>query len=79
MLDTFFGAVLPLKGSVFGAYYDWSGLKGVVLLSRAPSTMNLGGIAQWSLGMGHLTADTCRVEALSSTMVMLMAMQIFFP
>jgi hypothetical protein len=50
-----------------------------VLLSRAPSTTNLGGIVQWGLGMGHITVDTCRAEALSSTMVMSMAMQIFAP
>jgi hypothetical protein len=34
-----------------------------VLLSRASSTTSLGGMMQWSLGVGRVTADMCRVEA----------------
>jgi hypothetical protein len=43
---------------------------------------SLGGMVQWRLGVGRVTMDTCRVEALSGTMVASMvdltgAMQIF--
>jgi hypothetical protein len=44
--------------------------------------MRLGSTVQWSLGVGRVKANTCRVEALSGTMVASMVdqtgvMQIF--
>jgi hypothetical protein len=66
-----FIVALPLVGVVFGVDTGWRIPEAVRCSSTTSTTLGLGSVAQWGLGVGRMLMDSRRAEALSGVMVAL--------
>jgi hypothetical protein len=64
-----FSVALPLVGVIFGVDTGWRVSEAVRCSSTTSTTLGLGSVAQWGLGVGRMLMDSRRTEALSGAMV----------
>ena len=63
------GVVVPHGGIVFGADAGWRGSEAERFASSSSTTVSIGGMAQWILGVRWVLMDSRRARALSGVVM----------